>query len=336
MPSRRVQTKTSTTMAAEQKMGKTITVDDKGHFVRAESVYRSKVTTDGSSGFKTEAGRYHIFLSEACPWCTRTEIMLRLKGLTEAISISYVHPIFQYIEGYDAKGWVFNEEVPDKLYGAKSAYEIYKMGNPEHNSKCTVPIFWDKQTKKVVNNESSDILQFLNTEFQAFAKHPEIDIRPAALVKTIEEWNDFIYPRINNGVYRAGFATSQEAYNTAVKDVFEGLDKVEEHLSKNRYMAGSQITETDIRLFVTLIRFDPVYVCHFKCLLRRVQDYPNILNYTRELYAHPAFKAATFMDKIKEHYYGSHRNINPLGIIPITDMSVYEQPHDRDSKFPKA
>lgn len=335
MPCRRLQTQTRMTDSKES-MKKTITVDEKGSFIRADSVYRGKVTADGSSGFKAAAGRYHIFLSEACPWCTRTHIMLYLKGLEGTISWSFVHPIFDFVEGYGAKGWVFNEEVPDKLYGAKSAYEIYKMGNPEHNSKCTVPIFWDKETKKVVSNESADILQFLNTEFQAFAKYPEVDIRPEALIKTIEEWNEYIYPRINNGVYRSGFATSQEAYEVAVKDVFEGLDKVEEHLAKNRYMAGNQITETDIRLFVTLIRFDPVYVSHFKCLRKRIQDYPNLLNYTRELYAHPAFKTATFIDKIKQHYYGSHRNINPLGIIPVYDMSIYEQPHDRDTKFPKA
>jgi len=300
-----------------------------GEFKRTPSAYRERVTADGSSAYQAESGRYHLYLAHACPWCTRTEIALRLKGLEDVISISYVEPVMGEIDENGTRGWVFNDEYKDPLHGAANVHQLYLKANPEHNSKNTVPILWDKKTNKVVNNESSEILLMLNTEFNQFSQHPAVDYRPQALQAEIDTQNDFMYNRVNNGVYRCGFATSQAAYESAMKDLYEGLDHYEQLLSKQRYVCGETFTEADIRLFVTLVRFDPVYHTHFKCSLRRLRDYPNLINYTRELYQMPELKASTNIELIRRHYYLSHKNINPYSIMALDDTN-YDVPHDRE------
>lgn len=279
-----------------------------GAFERDATKFRRRVTADGSSGFKAEAGRYHLYLSLACPWCHRVLLFRTLKKLEQAISVSFVELLML------DEGWVF--AAPDPITGARRAYEIYQKADPHYTGRITVPILWDKQTGTIVNNESSELIRMLNTEFAAFTDD-RADYYPADLAPEIDAINARVYDTVNNGVYKAGFATRQEPYEKAARAVFDSLDWLEEILSRRRYLLGDRLTEADWRLFPTLVRFDAVYYGHFKCNLRHVYEYPNLWRYTRELYALPGVKETVDLHAFKTHYYGSHRTINPSGVIPL-------------------
>jgi glutathionyl-hydroquinone reductase len=307
------------------------TKDSDGRFIRTESQFRNWVTADGSAGpsgkagFKAEPGRYHLYVSYACPWAHRTLIFRALKQLQDVISVSVVD---HYM---GVEGWTFYERdsaTPDHLFGAKRLHEIYTRADPNYSGHVTVPVLWDKQQNTVVSNESSEIIRMLNSAFNDFGD-ASLDFYPEALRGEIDEINALVYPNINNGVYRAGFATKQEAYEEAFGQLFDALDQVEERLSRQRYLVGKQLTEADWRLFTTLLRFDPVYVGHFKCNRQRIADYPNLSNYTRELYQLQGVAPTVNLKHIKAHYYGSHKTINPTGIIPVGPEIDYAAPHDR-------
>lgn len=302
-----------------------------GRFERSKAQFRNWVTQDGSAGptgeggFKAEPGRYHLYVSYACPWAHRTLIFRALKKLEKIISVSVVD--FLMAE----EGWTFygtTGSTGDALYGAKRLYEIYTRADPAYSGRVTVPVLWDKQRETIVSNESAEIIRMLNHAFNEFGDATR-DFYPAALRNQIDTLNDFIYPNINNGVYCAGFATTQEAYEEAFQQVFAALDALEQKLSQQRYLAGSSLTEADWRLFTTLVRFDPVYVGHFKCNLRRLADYPNLWNYTRDLYQTPGVAETVNMEHIKGHYYRSHKTINPIGIVPAGPEIEYTAAHDR-------
>ncbi|MDR6634468.1 putative glutathione S-transferase [Phyllobacterium sp. 1468] len=303
-----------------------------GRFIRTESQFRNWVTADGSAGpsgkagFKAEPGRYHLYVSYACPWAHRTLIFRALKQLQDVISLSVVD---HYM---GAEGWTFYEKdgaTPDHLFGSKRLHEIYTRADPNYSGRVTVPVLWDKQRNTIVSNESSEIIRMLNSAFNDFGD-ASLDFYPEALRGEIDEINALIYPNINNGVYRAGFATTQEAYEEAFAQLFNALDHVEERLSRQRYLVGNRLTEADWRLFTTLLRFDPVYVGHFKCNRQRIADYPNLTNYTRELYQVQGVAPTVNLKHIKAHYYCSHKSINPSGIIPVGPEIDYTVPHDRD------
>ncbi|WP_273726630.1 glutathione S-transferase family protein [Brucella gallinifaecis] len=308
------------------------TKSTQGRFERSKSQFRNWVTKDGSAGptgkggFKAEAGRYHLYVSYACPWAHRTLIFRALKKLEDVISVSVVD--YLMVE----EGWTFygtTGSTGDALYNSKRLHEIYTRADPTYSGRVTVPVLWDKQRETIVSNESSEIIRMLNSAFDAFGD-TSLDLYPEALRGEIDALNEFVYPNINNGVYRAGFATSQEAYEEAFGQVFAALDTLEQKLSQQRYLAGSSLTEADWRLFTTLLRFDPVYVGHFKCNLRRIADYPNLWNYTRELYQVPGVASTVNMEHIKGHYYCSHKTINPTGIVPLGPEIDFSAPHDRD------
>ena len=294
------------------------TKSHKGEFVRRESQFRNWVTTDGSvgpvgkAGFKAEPGRSHLYVSLACPWAHRTLIMRELKGLQDLITVSVVHPLML------EQGWTFasgmESATGDELYHSEYLHQIYSRSQPDYTGRVTVPILWDKQQNCIVNNESSEIIRMLNSAFDQCGAKPG-DFYPQHLHEQIDEINGWVYDSVNNGVYRAGFATSQEAYDEAVTEVFEALERLEAILGRQRYLNGSTLTEADIRLFTTLVRFDPVYVTHFKCDLKRISDYPALAGYLRELYQLPGVASTVDMVHIREHYYCSHRMINPNGII---------------------
>lgn len=302
-----------------------------GRFERAPSRFRNWVTVDGSAGpsgeggFPAEAGRYHLYVSHACPWAHRTVIFRKLKRLEGAISLSVVS---HYMGG---EGWTFDAatgSTGDAVNGKAKLSEIYVLADPHYTGRVSVPVLWDKQRRTAVNNESSEIIRMLNTAFDAFTPVRD-DFYPAALRAEIDQVNDLVYAAVNNGVYRTGFATSQEAYEEAFAKLFDALEKLEERLSAQRYLAGGRITEADWRLFTTLVRFDAVYVGHFKCNWRRIVDYPNLWNYLRDLYQHPGIAETVHMDHIKRHYYGSHRHVNPTGIVPVGPELDFTGPHDR-------
>jgi putative glutathione S-transferase len=298
----------------------------KGRFIRMDSVFRDWVKADGSTSFQPESGRYHLYVSHACPWAHRTMIFRKLKNLEEVIDYSVVHPFM------GEKSWHFGKCegcTPDNINGFENLYESYLLAEPKYTGYITVPVLWDKKTQKIVNNESSEIIRMLNTEFDAFTD-VKTDYYPQALQSEIDEVNERIYHDINNGVYKSGFAVTQEAYNDAVTSLFTALDWVEERLSTRRYLCGDVLTEADWRLFTTLVRFDPVYVGHFKCNLKRIVDYPNLWGYTRELYQMPGIKETVDMMHIKNHYYQSHDGINPTGIVPKGPVIDFDEPHDRD------
>lgn len=280
-----------------------------GRFVRAESGFRGWVTSDGSSGFKAEAGRYHLYASLACPWAHRVLIMRKLKRLEEVISVSVVGPLML------ENGWSFDEQYVDDVNGASHLHQIYTKADPQYSGRVTVPVLWDRKTESIINNESSELLRMLNSEFNSFTT-VDYDYYPVELRNEIDERNERVYHGVNNGVYKAGFATTQKAYEEAVAELFTTLDDLEELLSGQPYLTGGRITETDWRLFTTLIRFDLVYVGHFKCNLRRLVDYPNLLAHTRRLYRVPGVSETVDPVYIKKHYYGSHKTINPTGIVP--------------------
>jgi putative glutathione S-transferase len=297
-----------------------------GEFIRPESIFRDRITADGSSGFKAEPGRYHLYISLACPWAHRTLIFRALKGLDKAISLSIVDPLM----GRD--GWVFSDRpgcIRDSVNGAECLHQIYTRARPDFSGRVTVPVLWDKKTAAIVNNESSEIIRMLNREFDALAEKSLPDLYPEALRPEIDRWNDLIYRTVNNGVYRAGFATAQDKYEMAVGELFASLDTLERHLEASRYICGERITEADWRLFTTLVRFDPVYHFHFKCNLRRLVDYPNLWGYTRELYQVGGVAATVDFMQIKEHYYRSQTEVNPSGVVASGPVVDFREPHRR-------
>ena len=302
-----------------------------GRFLRWESRFRSWVTVDGNAGptgdagFKAESGRYHLYVSYACPWAHRTLIYRKLKNLEDHISVSVVHPVMP------TESWVFGDypgSTPDAIHGYQKLLELYQCIDPGYDGVVTVPILYDKQRKLIVNNESSEIIRMLGQAFDAWG-HSELDLYPEPLRAEIDDINQLVYDKINNGVYKVGFATRQRAYNEAFNELFTALDELERRLDRQRYLCGEQITEADWRLFPTLLRFDPVYVGHFKCNLRRLIDYPNLWGYTRDLYQQPGIAETVNMDHIKTHYYASHTHINPTGIIPGGPQIDFMQPHNR-------
>ena len=305
--------------------------DAHGRFVRQASRFHHWVTPDGApgpageGGFPAAAGRYHLYVALACPWAHRTLIFRKLKQLEDVISISVVDTIM------GADGWVFSDApgtIPDTVESRKRLSEIYLLANPHYTGRVTVPVLWDKERRTIVNNESSEIIRMLNSAFDAFTPS-RADFYPEALRAEIDAVNAEIYENVNNGVYRAGFAISQEAYEEACRGLFAVLDRMEERLSRRRYLLGSALTEADWRFFTTLVRFDAVYFGHFKCNLRRIQDYPNLSNYLRDLYQVPGIAETVNMSHIKTHYYASHRRINPAGIVPLGPLLDFDAPHDR-------
>lgn len=296
--------------------------DAEGRFVRDETVFHNRVTADGSSGKKAEAGRYHLYVSLACPWAHRTLIVRSLKGLKDAISVTVVDPFM----GDD--GWAFSEENPDTLHGARFLRDIYVKAKPDYTGRVTVPVLWDKSTGEIVANESREIIRMLDTEFDAVGD-AGVTLCPEGLKAEGDRMITAIYTPINNGVYRAGFATTQGAYEEAVTELFEELDRYEALLGKQRYLCGDALTEADVCLFTTLFRFDPVYHGHFKCNLRRIIDYPNLWGFVRDVYQTPGVAETCNLDHIKQHYYRSHANINPTRIVPKGPLIDYGAPHGR-------
>lgn len=302
-----------------------------GRFEREDAGFRNWVTVDGSAGpsgvggFKAEANRYHLYVSLACPWAHRTTIYRKLKGLEDMISLSVVHPFM------GDKGWTFAEGagvIADTIVNASYLYEVYVAAKPDYTGRVTVPILWDKKTNTIVSNESSEIIRMLNSAFDEVGA-TAVNFLPAELLAEIDKVNEFVYSAINNGVYKAGFATTEAAYKEAVVVLFDALDTLEARLADQRYLLGDTITEADWRLFTTLVRFDAVYVGHFKCNIRRIVDYPNLWGYLRDLYQVPGIDETVSIEHIKAHYYTSHANINPTRIIPVGPVLDFNEPHDR-------
>ena len=302
-----------------------------GHFIRPSSAFRNWVTADGSAGpsgsdgFKAEPGRYHLYVALSCPWAHRTIIFRKLKALENVISMSIVSP--DMLE----HGWTFNKDegsTGDSINGKAKLSEIYVMADPKYTGRVSVPVLWDKQRQTIVNNESSEIIRMLNSAFDAFTNE-HTDYYPKSLRAEIDRINDMVYPNINNGVYRAGFATGQDAYELAFRNVFDTLDEIEQILDRQRYLVGKQITEADWRLFCTLIRFDAVYYSHFKCNWRHIYEYPNLSNYVRDLYQVPGVAETVSLEQIKRHYYHSQLKVNPTGIVPVGPQLDFSAPHDR-------
>lgn len=304
-----------------------------GRFKRKESQFRNWVTADGTAGptgkagFKAEAGRYHLYISYACPWAHRTLIMRALKGLQDMIDVSVVG--MTMLEN----GWTFNKQdgsTGDPLFGKTFMHQIYTQADAKYTGRVTVPVLWDKQENTIVSNESADIIRMFNSAFDDIGAAPG-DYWPEELRGDIETINDRVYDTINNGVYKSGFATSQEAYEEALHPLFDSLDWLEAKLAGQRYLLGSALTEADIRLFTTLVRFDPVYVGHFKCNMRMLKDYPNLWAYTRDIYSINGVADTVHMDHIKTHYYASHKTINPTGVIPAGPSLDLTAPHGREA-----
>jgi len=307
------------------------TKESGGQFVRVSSQFRNWITVDGlagpsgDAGFKAEPDRYHLYVSLACPWAHRALIFRAIKGLESIISISVVH--WHMAEN----GWTFkagDDVVQDIVNGADNLYQIYTSAKSDYSGRVTVPVLWDKKTRTIVSNESSEIIRMFNSAFDGIGARSG-DYYPIGLRSEIDELNKKIYEAINNGVYKAGFATTQSAYEGAVVPLFEMLSWLDAHLAKRRYLTGGQITEADWRLFTTLVRFDPVYFGHFKCNLKRVSDYSNLLGYVCDLYQKPGISGTVNMEHIKKHYYGSHETINPKGIVPLGPSIDYSLPHNR-------
>jgi len=298
-----------------------------GRFVRSESQFRHWITPDGSNGptgdegFRAEAGRYHLYVSPACPWSHRTMIFRKLKGLERLIDMTAVHPhMLEY-------GWSFAE--PEPLYGFDYVHQLYTRDTPDYTGRVSVPLLWDKKRQRIVSNESSEIIRMFNSAFDGITGN-SLDFYPRELRPQIDAINDFVYDSINNGVYRCGFATSQEAYEEAFTELFRALDRIESILDGQRYLAGSRITEADWRILPTLVRFDAVYFGHFKCNLRRIADYPNLANYLRELYQYPGVAETVDIGQCKQHYYYSHATINPTRIVPKGPEYDFTARHDRE------
>jgi glutathionyl-hydroquinone reductase len=307
---------------------------ERGRFVRKPSVFRNWITADGSAGpsgeggFAAEPGRYHLYVAHACPWAYRTTLFRKLKKLEGAISITIAAPL------YGERSWRFSDEpgcIPDTANGKKELWEVYLLADPRYSGRVTVPVLWDKQRRTIVNNESSEIIRMLNSAFNAYTDD-RADYYPEPLRAEIDRINDVVYTTVNNGVYRSGFAVTQEAYEEACRALFETLDMLDQRLSRQRWLVGDQITEADWRLFSTMIRFDAVYHYHFKCNLKRIIDYPNLSNYVRDLYQQPGVAETVNLGHIKRHYYGSQKRVNPTGIVPLGPLGPavdFMAPHDR-------
>jgi glutathionyl-hydroquinone reductase len=302
-----------------------------GHFIRPATRFRNWVTPDGSAGpsgeggYAAEAGRDHLYVSLSCPWAHRTIIFRKLKALENVVSMSTVSPDML------KDGWTFNVSEGssgDTANGKSKLSEVYLLADPRYTGRVSVPVLWDKKRKTIVNNESSEIIRMLNSSFDAFT-NVHTDYYPEPLRAKIDTLNDLIYPNINNGVYRAGFATSQPAYEQAFRNVFDAIEEIEQILSQHRYLTGNAITEADWRLFCTLIRFDAVYYSHFKCNWRHIYEYPNLSNYLRDLYQVPGVAETVSIEQIKRHYYGSQRQVNPTGVVPVGPQLDFAAPHDR-------
>ena len=309
-----------------------------GKFVRSQSQFRNWITADGSpgptgrGGFRAEAGRYHLYVSLACPWASRVMILRALKGLEGMISLSVVNPYM----GKD--GWTFAPGpgvIADPVAGADFLYQVYLRADPTYSGRVTVPVLWDLHANTLVSNESAEIIRMLNTEFDGIGAKPG-DYAPADLLADIDAVNADVYDNVNNGVYKAGFATDQAVYEQAAGNVFATLDRLEALLARQRYLLGARITEADWRLFTTLIRFDAVYHGHFKCNRRRLVDYPNLWAYTREMYQWPGIAATVDFDHITQHYYRSHPTINPNGIVPVGPVLDLMEPAGREGLGAKA
>lgn len=294
-----------------------------GAFVRQQSVFRDWVRADGSTPYAPAAGRYHLYVSLACPWACRAIVVRKLKGLEDVVGMTVVDPI------RDERGWRFLPDAPDPVRGFTYLSEAYLATSPEFRGRVTVPTLWDRETGRVVNNESADIIRMLNGEFDGVGGDPAVDLYPEALRPEIDAVNERVYADVNNGVYQAGFASTQGAYEEAFDRVFAALDWLEERLATQRYLVAGAITEADWRLFTTLVRFDPVYVGHFKCNLRRIADYPSLWPYVRDLYQQPGVRETVDFEHIKLHYYTTHPGINPTGIVPQGPIIDWDEPHGR-------
>ncbi|GAA0170334.1 reductase [Lithospermum erythrorhizon] len=313
-------------------------ISEAGALMRPASVFRHFISRDPGSTFPPEAGRYHLYVSYACPWASRCLALLNIKGLRKAISVTVTKSVFERTKDTDEHmGWVFpsssTEEdgaEPDTLNGAKTVRELYELASADYTGRFTVPVLWDKKLKTIVNNESSEIIRMFNSEFNEIADNPDLDLYPPQLRAQIDEINEWTYNDINNGVYKCGFAQKQGAYNEAVTNLFNALDKCEEILSKQRYLCGDTVTEADIRLFKTLIRFDAVYVVHFKCSKKAIREYPNLFNYTKDIYQIPGISSSVNMEHIRKHYFISHTHINPFAIVAASPNIDFSSPHDRD------
>ncbi len=298
-----------------------------GEFKRQADVFRQFVTANGHSSYPAEAGRYHLYVSWACPWAHRTTIVRKLKKLEAAIGMTVVDPI------RDERGWAFRDgpgHSLDPINGFQFLSEAYKATDPHYVGRVTVPVLWDAASQRIINNSDDDLMRMFNGEFNQFTEST-IDLYPEQLRKDIDELNVFIYENINDGVYRAGFATAQAVYERAVRRLFDALDLLEARLTNQRYLLGSQFVETDWRLFVTLIRFDAVYYGHFKCNLRRLSDYPNLFAYLKDLYQTEGIAKTVNFDHIKRHYYCTHKDINPTRIVPLGPNQDLTSPHGREA-----
>lgn len=301
------------------------TEPDPGEYVRHESVFRDWVRDDPASSFPAQPGRYHLYVSEACPWAHRTVIVRAIKQLDDVVSISSVDPV------RDERGWAFafdNGMSSDSVNGFGFLSEAYAASDPDYEGRVTVPVLWDREMGRIVNNESSEIIQMLNSSFDAWGD-ASVDLYPSALKSEIDEINALVYEHVNNGVYRCGFAKTQRAYDRAAVALFDTLDQIDERLATRRYLVGEQPTLADWRLFTTLVRFDVVYVGHFKCNRRRIIDYPNLSGYLRDLYSVARVAPTVDIEAIKRHYYVSHTSLNPLGIVPIGPEVDFGAPHER-------
>jgi putative glutathione S-transferase len=297
-----------------------------GEFIRQPDAFHRWVTADGSSGYPAEPGRYHLYVSWACPWAHRTIIVRKLKRLEPVVGMTVVDPI------RDERGWAFREgpgHTLDPINGFHFLNEAYRASDPSYRGRVTVPVLWDKQTKRIVTNSDDDLMRIFNREFDEFTES-RLDLYPAELHKEIDDLNDFLYENVNDGVYRAGFATSQSVYEKAVRRLFDALDQLEKRLSIQRYLLGDQFVEADWRLFVTLVRFDAVYHGHFKCNIRRIIDYPNLFGYLKDLYQTDGIAETVNFDHIKRHYYVTHDDINPTRIVPVGPEQDLTAPHGRE------
>ena len=302
--------------------------DEEGRFVRSGTAFRDFVTADDSSGFRAEAGRYHLYISWACPWAHRTAILRKLKGLEDVVGLATVGSFM----GDD--GWAFYDEpgvVPDTVNGARYLREVYQRADPSYTGRVTTPVLWDREKESIINNESRDIIRMFDHEFDAVpGAKPEVNFCPEDLREEVDRTLDELYEPVNNGVYKTGFATTQGAYDEAVTELFDALDHWEGVLSKRRYLCGERITEADWAFFTTLVRFDAVYYGHFKCNLRRILDYPNLWGYLKDLYQQPGVAETVDLGHIKRHYYGSHESINPTRIVPKGPLLNFDEPHERE------
>jgi glutathionyl-hydroquinone reductase len=308
---------------------------ESGEFKRQTDAFRKWISNDGSTAYAAEAVRYHLYVSLACPWASRTVIVRKLKGLEEAIGMTVLDPI------RDENGWAFRDpsgKIPagapsastDPINGFQFLREAYKATDPEYDARVTVPVLWDRQTKQIVNNCEDDICRMFNDLFDEFASSKAVDLFPKDLEPEHAKLSDFVYENVNNGVYKAGFATHQRPYEIACYRLFQALDELEQRLSKSRYLFGNRIVEADWRLFCTLVRFDSVYHGHFKCNLRRIIDYPNLQGYLMDLYQQPGIADTVNFDHIKRHYYITHQHINPTRIVPIGPILDLTKPHRRE------